>query len=75
MTQTTTTQNPSTAGQPGIARPESVLPELRATWWETGVRARAEAGVFTVFAELPGLSGPLWASVGVQTGCVRAWWR
>ncbi|WP_328654476.1 ABC transporter ATP-binding protein/permease [Micromonospora sp. NBC_00330] len=63
MTQTTTTQNPSTAGQPGIARPESVLPELRATWWETGVRARAEAGVFTVFAELPRL---VWAALGVS---------
>lgn len=34
---------------------EPVLPELRAMWWETGVRARAEAGLFAVFAELPRL--------------------
>ena len=34
---------------------ESVLPELRTTWWETGVRARAGAGVFAVFAQLPRL--------------------
>ncbi|MEU8333668.1 ABC transporter ATP-binding protein [Micromonospora arborensis] len=63
MAQTTTAQSPSTAGQPGTARPESVLPELRATWWETGVRARAEAGVFTVFAELPRL---VWTALGVS---------
>ncbi|MBM0274795.1 ABC transporter ATP-binding protein [Micromonospora tarensis] len=63
MTQTTTAQSPSTAGQPGTAHPESVLPELRATWWETGVRARAEAGVFTVFAELPRL---VWTALGVS---------
>ncbi|WP_245730728.1 ATP-binding cassette domain-containing protein [Micromonospora pallida] len=31
------------------------MPELRAMWWETGVRARAEAGLFAVFAELPRL--------------------
>ena len=36
---------------------ESVLPELRAVWWESGVRARADAGLFAVFAELPGLIG------------------
>ncbi|MEU8301202.1 ATP-binding cassette domain-containing protein [Micromonospora sp. NPDC048909] len=34
---------------------ESVLPELRAMWWETGARARAQRGVFAVFAELPRL--------------------
>ncbi|WP_433117866.1 ABC transporter ATP-binding protein [Micromonospora sp. CA-246542] len=74
MTQTTTAQSPSTAGQPGTARPESVLPELRATWWETGVRARAEAGVFTVFAELPRLVrtalGVSWRADRLRTGVV-----
>ncbi|MGC4746835.1 ABC transporter ATP-binding protein [Micromonospora sp. DT201] len=55
MTETATARDPRPPGQPGPTRPESVLPELRATWWETGVRARAEAGVFTVFAELPRL--------------------
>jgi ATP-binding cassette subfamily B protein len=34
---------------------ESVLPELRAVWWESGVRARADAGLLAVFAELPRL--------------------
>lgn len=36
---------------------EFVLPELRPMWWETGVRARAEAGLLGVFAELPALVG------------------
>jgi ATP-binding cassette subfamily B protein len=34
---------------------EPVLPELRAMWWETGVRARADARALTVFAQLPRL--------------------
>ncbi|MGC4890611.1 ATP-binding cassette domain-containing protein [Micromonospora sp. DT227] len=34
---------------------ESVLPELREMWWETGLRTRAEAGLLTVLAELPRL--------------------
>src|SRR5690349_22260260 len=34
---------------------ENVLPELRAVWWEAGLRARAEAGLGAVLAELPGL--------------------
>ncbi|MEU7800511.1 ABC transporter ATP-binding protein [Micromonospora arborensis] len=63
MTKAVTAKTPSTADQPGAVRPESVLPELRATWWETGVRARAEAGVFTVFAELPRL---VWTALGVS---------
>ncbi|WP_231935268.1 ATP-binding cassette domain-containing protein [Micromonospora viridifaciens] len=42
---------------------DSVLPELRAMWWETGVRARAEAGLFAVFAELPRL---IWAALRVS---------
>jgi ATP-binding cassette subfamily B protein len=41
--------------QPGPAGPEVVLPELKPSWWETGVRARAEAGLLGVFTELPGL--------------------
>ena len=41
--------------QPTGPAPESVLPELRATWWEIGVRARAQAGALAVFAELPRL--------------------
>ncbi|MFD2762741.1 ATP-binding cassette domain-containing protein [Micromonospora eburnea] len=32
-------------------------------WWETGVRARAEAGLFSVFAELPRL---VWAALAVS---------
>ncbi len=39
----------------GRADGESVLPELRAMWWETGVRARANAGVWAVLGELPRL--------------------
>ncbi|SCE85497.1 ATP-binding cassette, subfamily B [Micromonospora echinospora] len=42
-------------GRLGRASAEAVLPELRTMWWETGVRARAEAGLFAVFAELPRL--------------------
>jgi ATP-binding cassette subfamily B protein len=39
-----------------VGRPaEAVLPEFRRSWWETGLRARADAGVLGVFAELPGL--------------------
>ncbi|MFG1925134.1 ABC transporter ATP-binding protein [Cryptosporangium sp. NPDC048952] len=34
---------------------ESVLPELRVMWWESGDRARAETGAFTLIAGLPGL--------------------
>ncbi|MFI5496316.1 ABC transporter ATP-binding protein [Actinoplanes sp. NPDC051859] len=42
-----------------------VLPELRPIWWDTGVRARAEAGILGVFAELPGLA----------TRAVKVAWR
>jgi ATP-binding cassette subfamily B protein len=35
---------------------QEVLPEFRPSWWETGLRARANASVFGVFAELPGLT-------------------
>jgi len=50
--QTTTKAVPR---QPTPAHRDAVLPELRAMWWETGVRARADAGVLAVFAELPRL--------------------
>lgn len=63
-------------GKPHPGRTESVLPELREMWWETGVRARAEAGVFAVFAELPRL---VWTALGIswradrlRTGVVAA---
>ena len=41
------------AATDGDAR--SVLPELRPMWWEHGVRARVDAGLFGIFAELPRL--------------------
>ena len=34
---------------------ESVLPELRTTWWETGMKARVEAGLLGVLKQLPHL--------------------
>lgn len=34
---------------------ESVLPELRPMWWEQGMRARIDAGMVGVFAEMPRL--------------------
>ncbi|MEV6814542.1 ATP-binding cassette domain-containing protein [Micromonospora sp. NPDC051296] len=37
-------------------------------WWETGVRARAEAGLFAVFAELPRL---VWAALRISWGADR----
>jgi ATP-binding cassette subfamily B protein len=52
------TDGGTTSGIPrqiGTPATESVLPELRAMWWETGVRARAEAGVLAIFVELPRL--------------------
>lgn len=51
---------------PSRGEPEQrdvVLPELREMWWETGVRARAQAGLFAVFAELPRL---VWAALVVS---------
>ncbi|MFI6163111.1 ABC transporter ATP-binding protein [Micromonospora haikouensis] len=42
---------------------DSVLPELREMWWETGVRARAQAGLFAVFSELPRL---VWSALVVS---------
>ncbi|MFF0256834.1 ABC transporter ATP-binding protein [Micromonospora zamorensis] len=64
------------SGRPGPGSTESVLPELREMWWETGVRARAEAGVFAVFAELPRLVrtalGISWRADRLRTGVVAA---
>jgi len=34
---------------------ESVLPELRTSWWETGMKARVEAGLLGVLKQLPHL--------------------
>ncbi|MEV4754813.1 ABC transporter ATP-binding protein [Micromonospora sp. NPDC049559] len=67
----------STSGGPTAARPaQSVLPELRTMWWETGVRARADAGLLTVFAELPRLVGRAllisWRADRVRTSVVAA---
>ncbi len=42
-------------GQP-VDSEATVLPELRSVWWESGLRARADAGILTVFAELPRLA-------------------
>ncbi|MEU6074200.1 ATP-binding cassette domain-containing protein [Micromonospora sp. NPDC047074] len=39
------------------------MPELRTMWWETGLRARAEAGLFAVVAELPRL---VWAALRIS---------
>ena len=39
--------------QPAAAEP--ILPEFRPSWWETGLRARAESGLLGVFTSLPGL--------------------
>ncbi|ASW55450.1 ATP-binding cassette domain-containing protein [Plantactinospora sp. KBS50] len=54
----------------------SVLPELRQMWWETGLRARAQAGVFAVFAELPRLVRAAlvasWRADRVRTSIVAA---
>ncbi|OJF14450.1 ABC transporter ATP-binding protein [Couchioplanes caeruleus] len=53
-----------------------VLPELRPIWWETGVRARAEAGILGVFAELPGLIvkaiAIAWRTDRIRTATVAA---
>jgi ATP-binding cassette subfamily B protein len=55
---------------------ESVLPELRTMWWETGLRARAEAGLLAVFAELPHLIAKAmvisWRADRMRTSVVAA---
>ncbi|MFI9644366.1 ABC transporter ATP-binding protein [Micromonospora sp. NPDC051925] len=60
----------------GVPSTESVLPELRTTWWETGIRARADAGLLAVFAELPRLVGRAlrisWRADRIRTSVVAA---
>jgi ATP-binding cassette subfamily B protein len=55
---------------------QSVLPELRAMWWETGMRARADARVWAVLGELPRLVRTAirisWRADRVRTGIVAA---
>ncbi|WP_329111303.1 ABC transporter ATP-binding protein/permease [Micromonospora sp. NBC_01699] len=55
---------------------ESVLPELRSTWWESGIRARADAGLLAVFAELPRLVARAirvsWRADRIRTSVVAA---
>ncbi|WP_433392285.1 ABC transporter ATP-binding protein [Micromonospora sp. KLBMP9576] len=64
MTGAATRTDPDTeADRPVAARTESVLPELRTMWWETGMQARSAAGLFAVFAELPRL---VWAAVRIS---------
>ncbi|SIR28568.1 ABC transporter ATP-binding protein [Micromonospora avicenniae] len=59
-----TTSHPNqTPTPPEPADHDSVLPELREMWWETGMRARAGAGLFAVFTELPRL---VWSAVAVS---------
>ncbi|GIJ08129.1 multidrug ABC transporter permease [Micromonospora andamanensis] len=59
----TSTRRRDRAEQTGSATGESVLPEMRAMWWETGMRARTEAGLLAVFAELPRL---IWAALRIS---------
>jgi ATP-binding cassette subfamily B protein len=69
---TATTTQESTDGRVG----ESVLPELRTTWWESGIRARADVGVWTVLGELPRLVRTAlrisWRADRARTGIVAA---
>ncbi|MFG2057629.1 ABC transporter ATP-binding protein [Micromonospora sp. NPDC048930] len=64
MTETAIPDEHRTTPRPSTPAPtESVLPELREMWWETGVRARAQAGLLAVFAELPRL---VWAAYRIS---------
>ncbi|MEV0429165.1 ABC transporter ATP-binding protein [Micromonospora sp. NPDC050495] len=64
------------APSPSSPATEPVLPELREMYWETGVRARAQAGLFAVFAELPQLVWTAlrisWRADRMRTGVVGA---
>jgi ATP-binding cassette subfamily B protein len=55
---------------------ESVLPELRTTWWETGMKARVDAGLLGVLKQLPHLvitaMGISWRADRVRTLIVAA---
>ncbi|OKI53768.1 ABC transporter ATP-binding protein [Micromonospora sp. CB01531] len=78
MTETAIPADQRTAPRPAAPLPsaEPVLPELREMWWETGLRARAEAGLFAVFAELPRLVWVAlrisWRADRIRTGVVAA---
>ncbi|MGW5670311.1 ABC transporter ATP-binding protein [Micromonospora sp. NPDC003776] len=77
MTETAVPEEHRTTSRPPTsASSESVLPELREMWWETGLRARAQAGLFAVIAELPRLVGAAfrisWRADQVRTGVVAA---
>ncbi len=73
----TSTRRRDRAEQDGSTAGESVLPEMRAMWWETGMRARTQAGLLAVFAELPRLIWAACGSAGGPTGCAPRWspWR
>jgi ATP-binding cassette, subfamily B, bacterial len=81
VTATATTPSRTTPEQSAVAPPqpstgEAVLPELRAMWWESGMRARADAGLRAVFTELPGLVrtalGIAWRADKTRTVIVAA---
>jgi ATP-binding cassette subfamily B protein len=59
---------------PGQPEPEPVLPELRPMWWESGMRARVNAGLFGVFTGMPRLIVEAlrisWSADRVRTGIV-----
>ncbi|GAB3527709.1 ABC transporter ATP-binding protein [Phytohabitans suffuscus] len=59
----------SDTGRVAPAHEANALPELRAVWWEGGVRARAEASIASVLAELPKL---VLAAFRVSWGASRA---
>ncbi|WP_432705165.1 ABC transporter ATP-binding protein [Actinoplanes regularis] len=63
-------------GQTAAGTAPAVLPEFRPSWWETGLRARADAGIAGVFAELPGLIRKAvrvaWGADRLRTGVVTA---
>ncbi|MFI7552215.1 ABC transporter ATP-binding protein [Micromonospora sediminimaris] len=59
----TSTRRRDRAEQAEPSAGESVLPEMRAMWWETGMRARTQAGLLAVFAELPRL---IWAALRIS---------
>ncbi|SBT40921.1 ATP-binding cassette domain-containing protein [Micromonospora auratinigra] len=77
MTDTAAPDHPVTVpAQPAPPGTRSVLPELREMWWETGLRARAEAGLLAVFAELPRLVATAfrtsWRADRLRTAVVAA---
>lgn len=78
MTETAVPGDQRTIPSATAARPaaEPVLPELREMWWETGLRTRAETGLFAVFAELPRLVWMAlrisWRADRIRTGAVAA---